>query len=351
MSAHETTHSRTWRVSPDLLGIVDQAGVFVETNPAWQTVLGWPEAEIRSMVFSDFLHPDDVDRTLAIFDSLKAGNPALHFENRYRCKQGGYRWLSWVAVPEGDIFVCSARDITRDKERARRLKSSEDEARLREQFVAILSHDLRNPLASIGSAVRIAAREPQSDKAAQMLASIGASATRMAQLIDVTMDFARASLGGGIPVDRKPVSDLKDRFERVIDEIRLAHPGRDITLDYRHEGAVTCDPDRLDQLLSNLVANAVTHGSRNRPIVVGAGAVDGDFELTVANEGKPIPEEIRAHLFEPFNRATRSESLQGLGLGLYIAAEIARAHDGEISAASDAARTVFRLRIPVTPEG
>ena len=174
---------------------------------------------------------------------------------------------------------------------------------------------------------------------------------RMAQLIDVTMDFARASLGGGIPVDRNPVSDLKDRFERVIDEIRLAHPGRDITLDYRHEGAVTCDPDRLDQLLSNLVANAVTHGSRNRPIVVGAGAVDGDFELTVANEGKPIPEEIRAHLFEPFNRATRSESLQGLGLGLYIAAEIARAHDGEISAASDAARTVFRLRIPVTPEG
>ncbi|MEM7711124.1 MAG: PAS domain-containing protein, partial [Pseudomonadota bacterium] len=101
----------TWLVSPDLHAIVNQAGVFVETNPAWQTVLGWTEPEIRSMVFTDFLHPDDMDRTLALFTAMKAGEPALHFENRYRCKEGAYRWLSWVAVPEGDIFVCSARDV------------------------------------------------------------------------------------------------------------------------------------------------------------------------------------------------------------------------------------------------
>jgi phosphoserine phosphatase RsbU/P len=93
--------------------------VFVETNPAWQTVLGWSKATIRERVFSDFLHPDDVDRTPALFLQMKAVELALHFENQYQCKDGSYRWLSWVAVPAGDIFVCGARDVSADKARAR----------------------------------------------------------------------------------------------------------------------------------------------------------------------------------------------------------------------------------------
>ncbi|MFZ5964625.1 PAS domain-containing sensor histidine kinase [Thalassococcus sp. BH17M4-6] len=347
MTSHGNTHSLTWRVSPDLLGIVNQDGVFIETNPAWQTVLGWSEDEIRSMVFTDFLHPDDMERTIALFGTMKKGEPALHFENQYRCKDGSYRWLSWVAVPEGDIFVCSARDVTRDKAQARALQSSEDEALLREQFIAILSHDLRNPLAAIGSAVRIAARQPHDETIAKMLASIQGSSARMAKLIDYTMDFARARLGGGIPVDLQPCNTLSDGFERVVDEIRLTFPERQIETAFAFEGTLVCDAPRLDQLLSNLVANAVTHGSRNKPILVATGAEGECFVLSVTNPGKRIPDNILSNLFKPFERGDESASLQGLGLGLYIADQIAKAHSGQISATSDGDNTVFRLEIPL----
>ena len=330
-----------------MLGIVNQAGVFVQTNPAWQAVLGWSDAEIRSMVFTDFLHLDDIDRTLALFSTMKEGKPALYFENRYRCKDGDYRWLSWVAVPEGEIFVCSARDVTLDKENARALQSSEDEALLREQFIAILGHDLRNPLAAIGSAVRIASRQPNDEKVAAMLAAINGSAERMANLIDSTMDFARARLGGGIPVDLKRVENLNDGFENVVDEIRLTHPDRHIQKSLKFETALVCDPARLDQLLSNLVANAVTHGSSNKPITVATYEENGHFVLSVENSGKRIPKDALSNLFEPFVRADKSDSLQGLGLGLYIADQIAKAHCGKIAATSDATGTVFRLDIPL----
>lgn len=299
------------------------------------------------MVFSDFLHPEDMDRTLALFSSMKVGQPALHFENRYRCKDGSYRWLSWVAVPEGDIFVCSARDVTQDKARAGALQSSEDEALLREQFIAILGHDLRNPLAAIGAAVRIAARRPHDDKIAEMFAAIDGSADRMAKLIDTVMDFARARLGGGIPVELRPIADLTAGFDRVVDEVRIAHPGRQIETSFGFDSTLVCDPARLDQLLSNLVANAVTHGSRDKPILVKTMSVDGSFVLTVTNSGEAIPPDILSNLFKPFERADKSVSLQGLGLGLYIADQIARAHFGEISVTSNEERTVFRLAIPL----
>ena len=347
MTSLGDTHSLTWQVSPDLLGIVNKAGVFVETNPAWQTVLGWTEDEIASMVFTDFLHPDDLDRTMALFTDMKSGQPALHFENRYRCKDGTYRWLSWVGVPEGDIFVCSARDITSDKARVGALQSKEEEAVLREQFIAILGHDLRNPLAAIGSAVRIASRQPHDDKIAEMFTAIDGSADRMAKLIDSIMDFARARLGGGIPVDLRQVKNLNDGFENVVDEIRLAHPDRKIEISFEFDRPLVCDTARLDQLLSNLVANAVTHGSRDKPIIVATSEENGCFVLSVMNSGKRIPQNTLSNLFKPFERADESDSLQGLGLGLYIADQIAKAHSGKIAAISDETGTVFRLDIPL----
>ena len=347
MTSPANPQSLTWKVSPDLLGIVNQHGKFVETNPAWQTLLGWSESEIRSMVFSDFLHPDDVDRTLDLFANLKKGEPALYFENRYRCTDGTYRWLSWVAVPEGDVFVCSARDITQDKAHARALKSSEDEALLREQFIAILSHDLRNPLAAIGSAVRIASRQPHDDTVANMLVSIQDSVSRMSKLIDYTMDFARSRLGGGIPLEMVPVENLSDGFERVVNEIRLTLPERSIETAYGFKGTLVCDASRLDQLLSNLVANAVTHGAEDKPIRVATAAEGRCFVLTVTNAGEKIPEEILANLFQPFKRGDERASLQGLGLGLYIADQIAKAHGGQIGVTSDEQSTKFRLEIPL----
>ena len=133
MTSADQTRNKTWRLSPDLLGFINLDGSFFETNPAWQTVLGWSEEEIRSKTFVDFLHPDDIERTLALFEHMKQGGSALHFENRYQCKDGSYRWLSWVAVQEGDVFFCSARDITNNKEQLNMLKTAQDALKASEQ--------------------------------------------------------------------------------------------------------------------------------------------------------------------------------------------------------------------------
>jgi PAS domain S-box-containing protein len=95
---------RTWQMSPDLLGVSNTVGHFNSSNPAWEQTLGWTQDEIARTQFLDLVHSDDVGPTLAAFNKLKHGEPVLRFENRYRRKDGNYRWISWVAVPEGEEF-------------------------------------------------------------------------------------------------------------------------------------------------------------------------------------------------------------------------------------------------------
>ena len=121
VAARADERSRTWLVSTDLLGVANAEGTLEQTNPAWETVLGWSEAEIASQPLFDLVHPDDLKRTWGALNQLRAGNPVLRFENRYRARAGDYRWLAWVAVPEGDRFYCSARDVTAEKEQGLQL--------------------------------------------------------------------------------------------------------------------------------------------------------------------------------------------------------------------------------------
>jgi PAS domain S-box-containing protein len=112
----ERTQARgtTWQVSPDLLGALNAEGYFETSNPAWQTVLGWSEAEVAAMSIWELLHPDDLERTRGGFALTQIGQPAIKFPNRYRCKEGGYRWISWIGVLEDGFVYCSGRDITDD---------------------------------------------------------------------------------------------------------------------------------------------------------------------------------------------------------------------------------------------
>ena len=106
---------KTWQLSPEMLCVANFEGYLESFNPAWERILGWTEADLRARPFLDFVHPDDVEKTLEGIDVLRADKPVLRFENRYRCKDGNYRWLSWVAVPDAGKCYCSARDITNDK--------------------------------------------------------------------------------------------------------------------------------------------------------------------------------------------------------------------------------------------
>ncbi|MET0272538.1 MAG: PAS domain-containing protein [Phenylobacterium sp.] len=120
----------TWQVSPDLMGALNADGYFKTSNPAWEAMLGWSEAEVASMSIFELLHPDDVERTREGFALTQIGQPAIRFPNRYRCKDGGYRWISWVGVPEDGLVYCTGRDITEDvaaeAERDRLWRLSED---------------------------------------------------------------------------------------------------------------------------------------------------------------------------------------------------------------------------------
>ncbi|WP_421053188.1 PAS domain-containing sensor histidine kinase [Leisingera sp. D0M16] len=338
--------SLTWKVTPDLLGVVDASGIFTDTNPAWFKTLGLLPEEIESRQFFDFLHPDDMSRTEAAFERVKQGNPVLQFENRYRHKDGSYRWLSWNAVPEGDRFICSARDVTLAKEQEAHLASNKQEARFREQFIAVLGHDLRNPLSAVGATLRLLENEPQSAKALEILALGRQSVSRMSVLINDILDFARARLGNGIEINRSQTAALRPVLSQAVEEIRLANPDTPLHEEYSFRDPLDCDPERIAQLVSNLLSNAVTHGTPGKPVTVTA-RDDGDaFTLSIANAGNPIPQQTMELLFEPFTRAETRESQNGLGLGLFIAQQIAKGHGGLLTAQSDEQQTVFTLRMP-----
>jgi sigma-B regulation protein RsbU (phosphoserine phosphatase) len=225
------------------------------------------------------------------------------------------------------------------------LLAEKEVARLREQFVAILGHDLRNPLASIAGGLNILLREPQSDKARRVLAMMSQSTERMTGLIQDMLDLARCRAGQGIAINPKP-TDLRAVLEQVVQELQTAHPTRDIQSALQIESQVSCDGGRIAQLVSNLLGNALTHGAPDRPVKVIASIDLDEIIITVANEGEPIPNHIKDHLFEPFFRATRSSEKQGLGLGLFISYEIARSHGGKIEVHSNERETRFALRIP-----
>jgi len=223
------------------------------------------------------------------------------------------------------------------------LLDAQQTAELREQFIAVLGHDLRNPVAAIDAGTRLLQSAGLDDRAARIVTMMQESCRRMTSLIGDVLDFARGRLGGGLPVDRLVHETLGLALDQVIAEIRAAHPGRTITASIELAEPVACEPARIAQLLSNLLANAVVHGDVARPVRVQATSINGVFRLEVANHGAPIAPTKLDKLFQPFTRADDGKPHQGLGLGLYIAAEIARAHGGDIEVTSTATETRFTL--------
>jgi signal transduction histidine kinase len=214
---------------------------------------------------------------------------------------------------------------------------------LREQFIGVLGHDLRNPLASVDAGMRILLRNP--DKLPEIVLGIQKSVLRMAGLVDNIMDFARGRLGGGLTLNRDAAHPLTPVLEQVIAELKSAWPDIAIEAAIDVEEPVNCDRGKMGQLFSNLLGNAITYGDRGQPIHVVARTADGMFELAVVNYGEPISEKAMEKLFEPYTRGDRP-SQQGLGLGLYIASQIAMAHGGRVTATSTPRETRFVFSMP-----
>lgn len=221
-------------------------------------------------------------------------------------------------------------------------------AELREQFIAVLGHDLRNPLAAVGAAAEVLVRSKPGTDVVRIGERLRTTTRRMSRLIDDVLDFARGRLGSGMGLNFERVDDLGAALKDVVSELREANPHRAVSEHIAVDIAVHCDRGRLQQLLSNLLGNALTYGAVDRPVSVRVEVEQDVLVLAVSNHGEPIRAEDLSRVFEPYWRPRSSVPGGGLGLGLYICSQIVLAHDGELQVASSAEHgTCFTARLPV----
>ena len=239
------------------------------------------------------------------------------------------------------------RETELERERAA-LASERDTARLREEFIAVVGHDLRNPIAAVSGGLMMLAKRPTEERMARIIPEMQRSIARMEQIVANLLDFARGRLGAGIELIAPRPVFLEPVLRDIVREIKqVASQPIEAAIDLPRP--ICADPQRLGQLLSNLLGNAVTHGAEHTPIRVEAREHGGRLRLTVTNQGTPIPKEILPSLFSPFCRGDETNR-QGLGLGLYIASQIAQAHGGRIDVTSDEDGTTFALTMPARYE-
>jgi signal transduction histidine kinase len=230
-----------------------------------------------------------------------------------------------------------------------RAEAAETEARrigaVQEQLMAVVGHDLRTPLSVITLGAKMLLRQPLDESAARTVRRIEKSAGRMSAMIRDLLDFGRARRGQGIPFEPADV-DVLEAVRGAVAEARAAHPARDVR--FAADGALRlrADADRVAQVTTNLVVNALEHGAPGEPVSVRLSGGAAAVELAVHNAGAPIPEDRAANLFEPFVRGNQDDAGGHLGLGLFIVREIVRAHGGNVEVRSSEEGTTFVVRLP-----
>jgi PAS domain S-box-containing protein len=338
---------RTWALSPDLLGVLNGAGFFENTNPAWQAVLGWTAEEIGKTPFFDFLHPDDVGRNHIAFDAAIRGQPAIRFENRYRRRDGGYRWLSWVAIPEGGKIYCSARDVTEEKEQAAALQAAQEALRQSQKMEAVgqltggLAHDFNNLLAGISGSLDIMQKRIQQGRVDALDRYILAAQTavkRAAALTHRLLAFSRRqTLDPKATNVNQLILEMEDLVRRTM--------GPAVTVEVVGAGGLwstLVDPNQLENALLNLCLNArdampdggrLTIETANKWLDDRAGRErdlpPGQYiSLCVSDTGTGMPPEVIEKAFDPF--FTTKPLGQGTGLGLSMIYGFARQSGGQV---------------------
>ena len=217
---------------------------------------------------------------------------------------------------------------------------------VRSRFISILGHDLRDPLSTVKISADIMGHSNKlPDELKLVIARISRATDRMQRMIGEVLDFARGHLGGGIPAN-PTLNDMADICRHVVDELGAAHPARSIALDTSGDLRGPFDRDRVSQAIGNLVSNGIEHGQGSIEVAAYESDDRARVITTVTSHGTPIAPDVLARLFDPFARGDTGTTRRGLGLGLYIAHQIALAHGATIDVTSDAAATVFTITWP-----
>jgi signal transduction histidine kinase len=334
--------------------------------PSWRCVSWNPGAERGVLAHGPHGGMDRwvkwVERLLdgaACARAVASGEPCL---TELHCQVGGTEsWWQATVVPRGEGFALWLKDVTEARRQEAKVREALEralereermgaEAAFRERFIGVLGHDLRNPLSAVMVSVRALCRQGSLTGFQQEMGQrIEASAGRMSKMISDILDLTRARQSGGIPLLVTPMR-LSALCQQVVGELSAAAPDRCILYDEQGPGDGVWDSERLAQVLSNLVSNALEHGGEEVPVIVRS-YPHGDLQaLEVHNPGAPIPPERLATLFEPFQqggaRAGEGRKRRGLGLGLYIVKELVQAHGGQVSVQSTGEGTTFTVLLP-----
>jgi PAS domain S-box-containing protein len=345
--------------------ILDRDGRVTTWNIGAERIKGYKAHEIIGKHFCVFYPPEVDGKAVCDFELEVAAREGRFEAEGWRIRQDGSRFWANVVItalrnPEGLLigFAKVTRDLTERKDAEEKMRSLaaqnaalEEKARIQqfqERFLAILGHDLRNPLAAIDMGSGIL-RQVSTDPASfRVLDRIDSSSRRMSRMIQQILDLTRSRLSGGIEVDPKP-ADLCRVLGSTVEELRAAYPHARIELQCPALNG-TWDADRLEQVFSNLIGNAIVHGGAEGAVKVEADSRGDAALVTVHNQGPPIPDHLRGSLFDPFRRGdreSRSSKTAGLGLGLYISRELVLAHGGSIGFESSPDRgTTFRVTLP-----
>jgi PAS domain S-box-containing protein len=356
---------RLWRVSDDLIGVANFEGHWVAINPAATAMLGWSEAELLAMPIASLWHPDDIASTFAYREQLVQGGPTVRFQNRYRHKDGSYRWLSWSSTAEQGFIYALGRDVTAERDAAEALRRAEEQLRQAQKMEAVgqltggIAHDFNNLLTGvIGSLDLMHKRIAQGRFAdVERYATLAAtSANRAAALTHRLLAFARRQ-----PLDPKPVN--VNQLVHSIEDLLRRTIGETIELEIVAGGglwATFCDPHQLESALLNLVINsrdAMPAGGRltietsNSHLDKFYAAEQRDVApgqyvcLSVTDTGVGMSSAVRARAFDPF--FTTKPIGQGTGLGLSMIYGFARQSEGHVRIYSEVdAGTTVKLYLP-----
>lgn len=350
--ATDVTSVGSWELEP--------ASGVVTTDPRSRELFGIGANEAATLdVLTRRVHEKDRGRVRAgIANMLAAGHPYID-ECRTACAdESGVRWIAIAADAHQGVHASVptvlgiVHDVTDGKraeeEHARVIDELSRAVHISEMFVGILSHDLRNPLSAILGGAQLLALDAKDEKAARVLKLVVSSGERMGRMIEQLLDFTRVRLGEGIPLERD-ACDLGNLARDVVAEGQAGSAASLLRHTARGDTIGAWDRDRVNQILTNLVGNAIQHGRAHGAIDI---VVDGRdpvrVTLSVENEGV-VPAELLPVIFNPFRGTlqTRGKS-RGLGLGLYVARQIALAHGGELTVVTTASGTKFTLSLPRT---
>ena len=342
--------------------MLDPAGHVLTWNRGAERIKGYSASEILGQHFSRFYPTEDAqsgkcDRELEI-----AARDGRFEEEGWRVRKDGSKFWANVVITavrgsDGKLlgFAKVTRDLTeRERERLARVQAEaaaedmERQQKEREMFVAVLGHDLRNPLSSIDMAAHHLIRlDNVPDAVLRTASKIVSSCTRMKRLIDHILDFARVRYGGGLHID-KHRTNIHDVCREVLSDLELQ--GKADRIRFEPDGPThgAWDRDRLFQVVQNLLENALRYAPSNSEVHLKlSSSGPGVAHLCVHNDGPPIPAELLPFIFDPFRRAAKRDGAAGLGLGLYIAQQIVIAHGGEMTVESEAGKgTTFHVYLP-----